>query len=284
MKVIKWIAIILVGGFFALLALGMIIESNKSPEENAADAAAREMEKSQEQARQADMAAREQESKKAEIAALPLVTSFDIARAYEANTVAADQQFKGKRFRVTGIVTDINTDFMGDPYITMPGTDEFFQPQFSFDKSALNQLAALSKGTEVTLVCTGKGDVAKTPMSDDCQIVQGSHSQGSPEPKPPVQLQESVTDANSNEAAPGVITLVDGGDVVYTVKDSPAGKLLESVNTSIVLEGTCSASSPQHGKGKWSWANGGVLVEFEHASVGFPRQGSPFDDTRCPME
>lgn len=102
----------------------------------------------------------------------PTVTARDIALAYAENTVAADQVYKGRRFRVTGSVSDINTDFMGDPYLMLKGgQNEFMEPQFKFTKSDAPELAKLRKGHKVTLECTGRGDFAKTPMSDDCRIL-----------------------------------------------------------------------------------------------------------------
>src|SRR6476659_3123546 len=44
--------------------------------------------------------------------ALPTYSAMEIGKAYDANTVAADAKFKDKRFKVTGVVTDINTDLM----------------------------------------------------------------------------------------------------------------------------------------------------------------------------
>lgn len=37
------------------------------------------------------------------------VNAQQLAQAYDRNTVAADQEFKGKRFKVTGVVDAINT-------------------------------------------------------------------------------------------------------------------------------------------------------------------------------
>jgi len=171
-KILKWILIVFVG----LLALGLIIDATKSPEEKAADAAAREAQKAESEQERLEAKAAEQAAKaekaRAELASLPSYTSRDLARAYDANTVAADQTFKGKKFKVTGIVRDINTDFMGNPYVTLRGgVNEFMEPQFSFDKDYANQLANLRQGMEVTLVCVGKGDIAKTPMSEDCILL-----------------------------------------------------------------------------------------------------------------
>lgn len=102
----------------------------------------------------------------------PSVTARDIALAYAENTVAADQAYKGKRFRVTGVVSDINTDFMGDPYLMLKGgQNEFMEPHFKFTKDDAQELAKLRKGHKVTLECTGLGDFAKTPMSGDCRLL-----------------------------------------------------------------------------------------------------------------
>lgn len=107
-----------------------------------------------------------------EIAALPTITASSIAQAYNENTVAADQAFKDKQFKVSGTVVDINTDIMGDPYITLRGgVNEFMEPHFGFEQSDAAQLAGLRKGSKVKLVCIGKGDIAKTPMSDSCKLL-----------------------------------------------------------------------------------------------------------------
>ncbi|PZE09592.1 hypothetical protein DMX10_30395 [Pseudomonas sp. 57B-090624] len=112
----------------------------------------------------------EQEAR--EIEALPLYKASDLARAYADNTVAADQEFKGRRFKVTGTVVAINTDFLGKPYVSLKGgVNQFMEPQFAFDKDQVDDLAELRKGMKVTFVCTGRGDVAKTPMSRDCTLL-----------------------------------------------------------------------------------------------------------------
>lgn len=101
---------------------------------------------------------------------LKAYSSAKIAQDYEDNTVAADMQYKGKRVQVTGRITDINTDFLGKPYLVLAGTNQFMGPQFKFDKSDLPSLATLKKGAQVSVVCTGKGDVVKTPMFEDCAL------------------------------------------------------------------------------------------------------------------
>lgn len=171
-KVLKWIGIAFVG----LMVLGMIINALKTPEERAAEKAAQEQaataraERSKAEQGVSERAKDEQE--KAKLAAIPSITAKDLVNAYEENTIAADEQYKGKEFKVSGIVGDINTDFLGRPYITLRGSgNEFMKPQFAFEKSAASELAKLKKGAKVVLICTGKGDVAKTPMSDSCKLL-----------------------------------------------------------------------------------------------------------------
>ncbi len=159
-KIIKWICIV----FVLLVVLGMVLDAMKSPEEKAADAAAVQKKKSAEAAEKIEALKREMDS-------LPAVTPIQLDQAYAENTVTADQLYKGKRFKVTGTVTNINTDFMGNPYITMGGSNPFMEPQFSFEKSQSEQIARIKKGSRLTLVCVGKGDVAKTPMSSGCSII-----------------------------------------------------------------------------------------------------------------
>lgn len=113
------------------------------------------------------------QSQPAEVAAavVPVfeVNTQQLAQAYDRNTVAADQQFKGKRFKVTGVVESINTDLFGNPYVTLRGgVNQFMEPQFKLDDAHANYAAGLQSGMRISLICTGGGDVAKTPMSKGC--------------------------------------------------------------------------------------------------------------------
>ena len=117
-----------------------------------------------------DMERREMEVKR--VATLESYTAADLASAYRENTYAADLTFKDKQFKVKGTVANINTDFRGKPYITMKGgANQFMEPQFALAKSDERFAAALKKGETITLACTGRGDVAKTPMSGECTFI-----------------------------------------------------------------------------------------------------------------
>lgn len=105
---------------------------------------------------------------------LPAASSFattasEIAAAYDADAVAADMKFKGQRFSVSGVVEDTGTDLFDNPYVKLKGgVNQFEDPQFRFDASLGSKLSTLTKGMEVTVICTGNGDIAKTPVSDHC--------------------------------------------------------------------------------------------------------------------
>lgn len=86
------------------------------------------------------------------------VTAVDLAAAYDANEIAADSRFKDKVFIVTGVVDDIGTDIIGNPYVTLR-TKEYgsgsgvwaADVQCIFAEEAKGQLAGLQKGQHVVL-------------------------------------------------------------------------------------------------------------------------------------
>lgn len=98
-------------------------------------------------------------------------TARELAKMYEENTVAADNKFKDKRFEIAGTVTDISTDFIGSAVIELSGgVNQFMEPRAELDDSQKQKAAGLKKGQKIVLICTGSGDISKTPMLDDCLI------------------------------------------------------------------------------------------------------------------
>ena len=73
-------------------------------------------------------------------------------------------------------------------------------------------------------------------------------------------------------------TYTDGNGVAYSSVADAHGMTLKSSRAVIVLGKACDASSPQFGKGTWSWANGGFVVQFGQMSIGFPRQELDIDN------
>ena len=152
-------------GFLGLMAIGAAVEKSMSPEQRAAEEQQR-IERAQKTAEAA------RESTRAEEASLQTYTASQLARAYSENTVAADQVFKGRKYKISGTVKDINTDIFGNPYLVLRGGENMFmEPQFGFESSGSGSLSALRKGMKVNLICMGHGDVAKTPMSGECILL-----------------------------------------------------------------------------------------------------------------
>lgn len=63
----------------------------------------------------------------------------------------------------------------------------------------------------------------------------------------------------------------------FTVKYNKNGavltpKIKNSTVGILYLGKDCDALSKKFGKGDWSWANGGFIVEFNNKSFAFPRQ------------
>lgn len=98
-------------------------------------------------------------------------TAIDLENSYSQNTVSADNRFKGKRFTIKGYVSAITTDMFNHADV------EFFNPQNEFmpphavlADSERQKAAGLHKGQQISMVCTGDGDIAQTPMLKDCVL------------------------------------------------------------------------------------------------------------------
>ena len=56
-----------------------------------------------------------------------------------------------------------------NPHVTLRGgVNQFMEPQFELDDAHASYAAGLQSGMRISLICTGRGDVSKTPMSKDC--------------------------------------------------------------------------------------------------------------------
>lgn len=89
-------------------------------------------------------------------AAKPIeVSAAELHKAYSENEVKADAQYKGRDILLTGKVTKIEKDFMGDPYIGL-ASGQRFQDVLVYDlpvEVAIN----MNKGQTVSLNCRVSG-------------------------------------------------------------------------------------------------------------------------------
>lgn len=94
------------------------------------------------------------------------ITAGKLFAAYQANEVAADLAYKGKRLAVTGTVKSIDKDFKNDPVVVLAVPNQFAGVSANFNKEAISQLAKLQKGASVTLTCIGAGKVITYAVLD----------------------------------------------------------------------------------------------------------------------
>lgn len=127
----------------------------------------------QEKAETAANKQREVDNAKAEVDNLPSVTAYELVAAYENNPIAADKQFKGEKYKISGTIDGIDTNVIGTPLIhlkaNMLGTDSIV---CFFDRSDKNSLINLNNGQKITVLCTVNGKVMGSPQSDSCSIIK----------------------------------------------------------------------------------------------------------------
>lgn len=89
--------------------------------------------------------------------------------AYKENEVNADNQYKGKLVRVSGITNDIKKDITNSLYVTIGRGAQFELPvvQAFFSEENSGKLAQLKKGQRITVVCRISG-LMMNVLAKDC--------------------------------------------------------------------------------------------------------------------
>lgn len=83
------------------------------------------------------------------------ITAMHLISEYNANQVAADGKYKDRLLLTGGRITEIGTDILNDPYVTLEAG--LGGVQAMFPKDSARQLATLAKGQVVTMVCRNSG-------------------------------------------------------------------------------------------------------------------------------
>lgn len=94
------------------------------------------------------------------------ISALQLYAEYKANEVLADTKYKGQWLYVSGVVSEIGKDFADDPYVNLLGENEYMTVRAMFTKSAIQQLAELHKGDQISVMCRGKGKVVGDPILD----------------------------------------------------------------------------------------------------------------------
>lgn len=97
------------------------------------------------------------------------VQATELAAAYVANEIAADQKYKDRYWLVSGTVTSIGKEILDNPYIILQGESDLRAVQAVFDKEHEAKLASLQKGQQVRVRCRVRGLMMHVQL-DDCRM------------------------------------------------------------------------------------------------------------------
>jgi hypothetical protein len=98
------------------------------------------------------------------------ITSIDLRNKYEENTLNADNIYKGKTIYVEGIISDIDEDIWGTPYVKLNDGTIFGGITCDFPDSK-SDLLNLRKGDRVIIKGICKGELISAIWMDKCILV-----------------------------------------------------------------------------------------------------------------
>lgn len=98
------------------------------------------------------------------------INAEELFAAYKANEIAADQRYKGKPIRISGVIEDITSDPFDNAVVQFQAGG--FMEQVHAGGLPNTIAAQLSKGERVSLLCKGGGEVIGFPMLEECLIVE----------------------------------------------------------------------------------------------------------------
>jgi len=104
------------------------------------------------------------------------VSAEELYREYKNNEVRADSAYKGEILRVSGVVTDIGRDILGQPYVCLAGGKEMWYEgdyigwsiQCFF--SDAHDLSRLSKRDYVTIIGECRGKILLNVILEKCKL------------------------------------------------------------------------------------------------------------------
>ena len=110
-------------------------------------------------------------SQTAQARVAPEITAIKIHQAYKQNEIAADEQYKGKVFNISGIVEGIQKDLTDSIFVTIKTGDEFGSLHANFDDAHKATIAKLKPGQPLKIQGSVDGFLMQSVMVKDCQIV-----------------------------------------------------------------------------------------------------------------
>lgn len=94
------------------------------------------------------------------------VTATKLAADYDANEVAADEQYKNKLVQVSGTIKDIGKDILDTPYVALYTGNLITSVQCMFDKADSSKLVNLAKNQKITLTGRVSGKLGNVLVKD----------------------------------------------------------------------------------------------------------------------
>lgn len=104
----------------------------------------------------------------------PLYTAEQITTDYGKNEIRANNLYKNKQFFITGKINSIEAGIDDKPVVSLKTKANygFNSPLLGFNKIDQVKVADLNKGEKVTFLCTGKSEIAGTPVLGNCKFLE----------------------------------------------------------------------------------------------------------------
>lgn len=97
----------------------------------------------------------------------PAISATTIANDYSKNELAAERKYKGKEVRITGVISSIEQDIFGNPFISLDAKNSLFGVKLNL-KQLSEAIYELSKGEEIDMTCIGGRYSMQIPSLDKC--------------------------------------------------------------------------------------------------------------------
>lgn len=97
------------------------------------------------------------------------VTAAQVARAYDANEAAAQQEFGNQPLLVSGKIAGVSLDFKDEPFLQL-ATGNFVPANAQLTDASKPKASTLRKGQSVVLLCQNVTEVISIPQFDRCEI------------------------------------------------------------------------------------------------------------------
>jgi TonB family protein len=129
------------------------------------------------------------------------VSALRLAAAYEANEVAADNQYSGRTLQVFGNVDSIDKDFEGQIHVSLIGVNEFEPVRAAMREGNEAEASHLVKLQAVAVQCDKVERIVGDVMLDGCDFIQIPQSAPAPESPTPTAA-EATTPVESAPQTP----------------------------------------------------------------------------------